>query len=185
MKSTRILFFLLTLISLNTHSAQRYQFFITDSNVAWYVNVFHFITLSGEFPTSGTFIYDKSKPQNSKVTANIQTRNLKTHFPRVTSILKSNRFFSTAQYPTASFVSEHIEIINSSSGIIDGKITIKNITRPVHLHATLNKFNHDKKQVILSAHTTLQRSEFGITDYRTTVSNEINITINIVAYQHN
>ncbi|OGT55388.1 MAG: hypothetical protein A3F14_01765 [Gammaproteobacteria bacterium RIFCSPHIGHO2_12_FULL_43_28] len=183
------LFFLLLLLSFKAHSSEYYRFISAQSHITWSVNVLHLLNLSGEFPTSGTFVYDDRTPRKSNVEVMIHTKRVKTLFQQVTNVLKSKNFFDVARYPSAHFISHKIEITNDHAGTIKGMLTIKNITKPITLSITLKQSAIDKKTkahlVSFYAETVLKRADFGITGYPSAVSNDIHLAIQVEAISQN
>ncbi len=69
---------------------------------------------------------------------------------------------------------------------VEGNLTLKGITKPVVLHAVLNKQGEHpmmKKQAIgFDATTTLKRSDFKLDKYVPAVGDDVQITISTEAY---
>jgi polyisoprenoid-binding protein YceI len=73
--------------------------------------------------------------------------------------LKSEDFFDVKKYPEATFETETIEYTNANTAIAKGRLTIKQVTRPIKIALTIEKTDISK---ILKAVITIDRTLFGI-----------------------
>ncbi|MGQ3891359.1 YceI family protein [Legionella sp. CNM-4043-24] len=157
------------------------------SYVLWHINHLGFTTQSGKWYVKGFVLLDKDHPQNSKVEATIDLNNFVTGLPELDKHLKSPLFFDTAKYPTATFISSKVDVINDHSARVEGSLTLHGITKPVTLDVTLNKTGKnpitDKMTVGFSAKTELKRSDFGMKALLPNLGDEVTIEIGAEAYQ--
>ena len=128
----------------------------------------------------GTLSLDEAKPEDSKVSATIQLANLVTGIDKLDEHLKSPDFFDAAQFPTATFVSDKIEVGTNNTAKVHGTLTVHGVSKPVVLDVTLNKIGENmmkKKTAGFSISTTLKRSDFGMDKYAPALGDDVKIHI--------
>ena len=95
--------------------------------------------------------------------------------------LKGEKWFDIANNPDISFVATAIEAAGDNAYAVTGDLTIKGITKPVTLDATINKaapHPFSKKPTIgVSASATLKRSDWDLGAYAPAVSDEVVLDI--------
>ncbi len=155
--------------------------------VLWHINHFGFSNPSGKWMAAGNLVLDKDNPQNSQVKATIDLNNLATGVAELDKHLKEKLFFDVTQFPTASFVSNSVDVTSKTTAKVHGTLTLHGISKPVTLNVTFNKAAANpitnKDSVGFSATTTLKRSDFGITTLLPGVSDEVKINIEAEAYK--
>lgn len=128
-----------------------------------------------------TLEYDAAKPENSQVTVVVKTDSLDTAFAPRDKDVKSEKFLDVAQYPEMRFVSTKVTREPDHMLRIDGDLTLHGVTKPLTLHAKLNKEApnpFDKRPTLgFSATGSLKRSDFGIATYIPVIGDEVNLTI--------
>ncbi len=128
-----------------------------------------------------TLEYDAAKPENSQVTVVVKTDSLDTAFEPRDKDVKSDKFLDVARYPEMRFVSTKVTREPDQTLRIDGQLTLHGVTRPLTLHARLNKEApnpFDKRPTLgFSATGSLKRSDFGIATYIPVIGDEVNLTI--------
>jgi polyisoprenoid-binding protein YceI len=94
-------------------------------------------------------------------------------------------FFDTAKFPTATFKSTKVTFDGAKPVSVEGKLTIKGVTRPATLTVTsFQAMPHPmlKKDAIgANAYTVVKRSDFGAGAYAPAVSDDVRIDIAIEA----
>ncbi len=149
--------------------------------VLWHINHFGFSNPAGKWIANGTLVLDKDKPQNSKVNATILVSNMVTGLPELDKHLKTDLFFNTDKYPTATFVSDKVTVTSKTSAKVHGLLTVHGIAKPVTLNVKLNSIAispiTNKETAGFSAFTTLKRSDFGITTLLPGLSDDVKIEI--------
>jgi polyisoprenoid-binding protein YceI len=152
-----------------SQAADIYKLDPMHTTVNWSINHFGFSNPTGKFSmVDGTLALDTAKPENSTVRATISIANLSTGIPKLDEHLKSKAFFDIATFPTATFVSNKVDVTGKDTAKVTGSLTLHGITKPVTLDVKLNRsgINMMKKQTVgFSMTTVLKRSEFGITSY--------------------
>lgn len=170
-----------------THATETYILDPQHTYVLWHANHFGFSSPSGKWYANGKLILDETKPQNSKVDVTIQTANMDTGIKDLDDHLKGDLFFDVKKFPTATFVSNRVNVIGHNMANVYGVLTLHGISKPIMLAVRLNKigdnFITNKKTAGFSATTKLKRSDFGITTLLPGVGDEVNINIEAEAYK--
>lgn len=164
--------------------------FILDDNhtyILWHINHLGFSTQAGKWYAKGFVILDKEQPQNSKVEATIDVASISTGLPELDEHLKSPLFFDTKKYPTATFVSNKIDVLSRTSAKVQGLLTLHGVSKPVILMVTLNKVGKNpltnKISVGFSAKTDIKRSDFGMNTLLPDVGDNVSLEIGAEGYQ--
>lgn len=176
----------LALTALPAFAADTFTFDSNHTNITWRANHFGFSSPDGKFVgATGTLILDETTPANSKVEVSIPTTGLVTGLPRFDEHLKSADFLDVAKYPTATFVSDKVELTSQDTAKVSGMLTLHGVTKPVVLDVRLNKIGENPmnhlKTAGFSATGTIKRSEFGISAYVPNVSDEIELSFEVEA----
>lgn len=157
--------------------------------VLWKIKHFGFSTQVGKWYATGTLEIDKDKPQNAKLNATINVNNMITGIPELDEHLQGKSFFDTAQFPTATFVSNKVEVTGKNTAKVFGTLTLHGVSKPVVLNVKLNEAGvsliTNKMTLGFSGTTTLKRSDFGINTLLPGLSDEVQIDIGSEAYKQN
>ncbi|EGJ2717311.1 polyisoprenoid-binding protein [Citrobacter braakii] len=133
----------------------------------------------------GTVKFDPATKILSLVDINIPVASIDTGVPALNKEFGQPDYFDAEKYPVANFKSTSIEM-NGDKYDVRGNLTIKSITRPVILHATLNKAGFqamEKKNAVgFNATGVIKRSDFKIDKYVPYVSDNITLTVSSEAY---
>ena len=134
--------------------------------------------------TTGKIIYDK-EAKTASVDIVIDTTSVDSGFPVFNEHLRSEDFFDTAKYPTATFKSTKVIFEGDKPSAIEGTLTIKGITKPVTLTVTsFHAMPHPMKKkdaIGANAFTTVKRSDFNAGKYAPNVGDEIRIDLGVEA----
>lgn len=132
--------------------------------------------------TDGVLKFDPDAPTRASVSLTLPINTIDTRVPELDKHLLSADFFDAAKYPTATFKST--KVVREGKGKaykIYGNLTIKGVTKPVVLAATLNHVGTHPMMKIpavgFDATTSIKRSDFGIGAYVPAVSDKIDIRI--------
>lgn len=155
--------------------------------VLWQISHFDFSKQTGKWYASGSLILDQAKPQNSKVSATIQVADMITGIKELDNHLKEKLFFDVQKFPTATFVSDKVEVTGKKTAKVHGMLTVRGITKPVVLNVVFNKADinpiTNKPSVGFHADTKLNRSDFGMTALSPGLGDEVQIHIETEAYK--
>lgn len=163
-------------------AAETYHLEKTHVDLLFSISHAGFTAKHGSFrDLDATLEYDAARPENSKVTVTVDTDSLDTAFPARDKDVKGEKFLDVARYPHMTFVSTKVTREADQSLRIDGELTLHGVTRPLTLHAKLNKAApnpFDKRPTLgFSASGTLKRSDYGIATYIPVIGDEVTITI--------
>ncbi|MDP3907992.1 YceI family protein [Novosphingobium sp.] len=95
--------------------------------------------------------------------------------------LRGKDFFDVERYPAIRFSGNRMMMTGQSTARVDGQITARGITRPATLAVTFAQppvGATGKEPIQLSARTTINRHDFGMTAYSVVVGRKVTITIN-------
>ena len=99
--------------------------------------------------------------------------------------IQGEDFLDTAQYPTATFKSTKVVFEGDKPVAVEGKLTLKGVTKPVTLTVTsFQAMPHPmlKKDTIgANASTVIKRSEFNAGKFAPHVGDEVTITVSLEA----
>ena len=138
------------------------------------------LTLSsgtGRFSSvSGTASIDDAAQQNTEVHAVIDTRTLRAGDSLAQGELRGTDFFDVARYPQMLFKSRSVRPKTATTAEIVGDITVKGVTRPIVLHATLQPPGAGGAREF-RAKTRINRNDFNMTAYAFLVGDAVDIEI--------
>lgn len=138
------------------------------------------LTLSsgtGRFSSvAGTASIDDTAQQNTKVQAVIDTRTLRAGDSLAQGELRGTDFFDVARYPQMLFKSRSVRPKTATTAEIVGDITVKGVTRPIVLHATLQPPSAGGAREF-RARTRINRNDFNMTAYAFLVGDAVDIEI--------
>lgn len=122
-------------------------------------------------------------PAKSSVKVDIDANSIDSRVAEFDGHLKGDKFFATAANPSIAFVSTGIKMNSDTTASITGNLTIKGVTKPVTLEATLNKAaEHPMRKVPtlgLNATAKLNRSDWGLGEYVPMVGDEVDVIISV------
>jgi polyisoprenoid-binding protein YceI len=120
----------------------------------------------GQFAEATATITVGEDPLQSSVTASITTASVETGQVDRDNHLRSGDFFEAEKYPTMEFRSTGIKSHAGAEFVLEGELTIKDVTKPVELTvefegATVNPYG--KAVFGFSASTEVNREDWGLT----------------------
>lgn len=126
---------------------------------------------------------DSENPENSTVNVLIDATSVNSRVENFNGHLNGGNFFDTANYPTITFNSTKIVATGENTFDVTGDLTIKGITKPVTLAATINKAAmHPMRKVPtvgVSAMAKVSRSEWGLDRAVPNVGDEVTIWVEV------
>ena len=155
------------------HSALLFK--IGHLNLATYVGRFNRFEASLEF--------DPENIESSSLQGIVYLDSIDSNNMEVDELLMNSRWFNTAQFPQAAFVSTTVSPKPLEDGRIelqiDGDLTIRGITRPVSLTGFFNGGADNlltrKYTLGFSASGSFKRSDYGMTQFTGLVSDEVEL----------
>lgn len=87
-----------------------------------------------------------------------------------------------ARFPSAHFVSSHVQAHDAHHATVTGQLTLRGVTREVALEVTLNALKRHplppfRRTAGFSATTTLSRSAFGLTSWPSVIGDAVQVRI--------
>lgn len=139
-------------------------------------------TVRGTFTKlSGTAQYEPADVKNDSVNVAIDAASVDSRVEMRDNDLRSDHFFDVQKYPTITFKSTNVESTGPDKLKITGDLTIRGITKRVTLDvegpSKPVSDGNGHLHMGVSASTTVNRTEFGMTGYQGMVGNEITLTI--------
>lgn len=139
---------------------------LSHSTIAFAVRHMMISTVRGEFKRfSGTVNFDEAEPTRSSVEVEIDASSIDTNDPKRDQHLRSPDFLDTEKYPTITFKSKRIDLIDARRARIVGDLTIRGVTREVTLdteYAGIAMSPWGKQVAGFSAQATINRKAFGL-----------------------
>ena len=129
---------------------------------------------------AGTLEWDPADPARSSVKVTIPLATLHTGVPALDEHLRSEDFFETARFPTATFQSTRVEKGGMKGQLkVTGNLSLHGVTKPVTLDVTVVKVGSNPRSGVptvgFDAMATLKRSDFGLGAYVPQVGDEIQL----------
>ena len=101
--------------------------------------------IRGAFNTvEGKVVVDAEDLSKTEVTITIDVDSVDTRTPDRDAHLRSADFFDVENYPTITFKSTGVDEVEEGSYIVNGDLTIRDITRPVSVPLELLGIDHDQ-----------------------------------------
>ncbi len=129
----------------------------------------HFMvtTVRGEFTDfDGTVEVEGDDYTTVKAAVVVKTASITTNTGQRDDHLRSADFFDVEKYPEMHFVSTGVEKVDDTNYILKGDLTIKNITKPVQLEASIEgRFNdpYGNERTGVSLRGEINREDWGLT----------------------
>lgn len=125
-------------------------------------------TLGQFLEAKGNFVYDESANELNEGEVIVQSESVFTNHKRRDRHLKNDDFLDADRHETIRFEATEWRPKGDRKGTLVGNLTLLGETRPVELSITINKsaeypFGHGQHTLGISARTTLERSEWGMT----------------------
>lgn len=134
--------------------------------------------------TTGTVVLDKAA-KTGAVDIVIDMKSVDTGYETFNGHIQGEDFLDTAQYPTATFKSTKVNFEGDKPVSIDGKLTIKGVTKPVTLKVTnyVNMPHPMLKKDAIGADATvvIKRTEFNAGKFAPHVGDDVTITVSLEA----
>jgi polyisoprenoid-binding protein YceI len=166
-----------------------YAIDLTHASIIWKVSHMGLSKYPARFTKfDGTLEFDAAKPENSKLSVNIDPTSVRTEFPEKdkkdfdAELATGPDWFNSAGFPKITYVSKSIVRTGPSTANIIGDLTFLGVTKPVTLQAKYNgsmKKHPFSGQPMLgfSATGKLKRSDFGMAKFIPMVGDEVVLDI--------
>jgi len=135
----------------------------------------------------GKIILNARDITKSSVTVTIPLEGLHTAIEFLDRRLKGNEFFEAVKYPEIRFKSTRIVKGPMDTLTITGDLSVHGITKPVVLHARINKIQPgsplEPGRAGFEADTMLRRTDYEVDKYVPAVTDEVHVHITLEAFQ--
>lgn len=162
--------------------AHRYRLDGGGSNVIARVSYFGFGHKVARFPAMrGSIRISPDRLDAIDLDVELDARAMTAGSRTDTDYLKGKAFFDVARYPTVRFSGQRMTMTGANTARIEGQITARGITRPAVLAVSFAQppaKATGREPIALSATTTINRRDFGMTAYSLVVGKAVAITIN-------
>ncbi len=117
-------------------------------------------TTKGTFPSYRAEIeFDPDAPEQTSIHVVIDMKSATAGVADVDQVLRSAEYFDPDKFPTAEFVARGAKADGKGGYVVDGRLTLKGITKPVRLPFSLAI---DAGVATVKAHTSINRMDFGV-----------------------
>ncbi len=187
-KSSALVICLLTSTGAAYAATDSYDIDPGHTHISFTVERFGFAKTLGIFPdSSGTLVIDQEHPENSSVSAKVQTASVWSGLAARDDAIHSKFWLNTKNFTEISFQSTKVELTGETSANVSGNLTLWGETHPVVFAATLNKIGPDrtakgKGAIGMSISGQILRSDFGNKTAIPMVGDQVNIQIEMVAH---
>lgn len=115
----------------------------------------------------GTFSFDPDRPEDSRFDIVIETQSLTTQHEKRDRHVRSDDFLDVKRYPEMRFQSTRIRQLRDNVYEVDGRLTIKDVTKDVVVPFTFlgvrdNPFNSKQQVAGFEARMTIDRLEYNV-----------------------
>jgi len=117
--------------------------------------------IKGEFKKfAGNIDFDQNALDKTHVEIEVDIASVSTSFKDVEDTLKTAEWFDVKSFPKAIFRATDFKKVGDKKYEAIGKLTLRDITLPLTLHFTFEKYTD--KEVIVTGSAILKRTEFGV-----------------------
>ena len=126
---------------------------------------------------------DSAEPEKSRVEVTAEAASIDSGVSEFNDRLHGAEYFDVGKHPRITFTSTAVVMTSPATATVSGELTIKGVTKPVTLTASLNKAAMHPMQRVpvvgISATGTLTRSDFGLGQYAPGVGDEVSINVQV------
>ena len=143
---------------------------------------------TGSFKSwQGALSVDDTEVPRSTVEVVVHTESIEMLDTQQTAMLKDSDFFDVEKFPKMIFESKKIERTGEDAFKFEGNITLRGITRPMTLEASVTDRRPDaapgRRVATFRAEGSLKRSEYGMIKYIDFVGDKVDIAIRADAWR--
>jgi polyisoprenoid-binding protein YceI len=130
----------------------------------------------------GEFSYDPARPEASKIAITIDTASVDSNHAERDKHLRNEDFLDVGKFPSAKFVSSRVEVVDETHARVHGKLTLKDVTRPVVLEVERIGMGADPwggERVGFEGRTQFRMKDFNILKDLGPLSQEVEMILSI------
>ncbi|MDP9196420.1 MAG: YceI family protein [Pseudomonadota bacterium] len=120
--------------------------------------------------------FDPDQPGKASARVTIDTKSFYTGTPDRDSVAATKEWFDVTQFPEATFQSTSFSPTGDNGYMVEGKLTIRNISLPVKIPATITV---DGDKAIAIGKLSLNRADFGIGQGQWATGNPVSLTVEV------
>jgi polyisoprenoid-binding protein YceI len=137
--------------------------------------------ITGTFTvTRADLTVDFDRPDNTQVAVTLDTRRATASFPFAAQAMKGPKVLDAETWPEITFLSSAVRRAGDGAEV-DGALTIRGVTRPVTLNASLYRqrgtAEGDLSQLTIRLTGAVNRSDYGATGWNDMVGDQVRIDI--------
>ena len=130
---------------------------------------------------NGELELDAQSLERSSVAITVAADSIRSNVDYFDRELASPKFFNAGKFPAITFTADRLTMIDDESGVVDGAVTIRGITKPLSLDVTINgAIEHPMTGtpvIGVSATGWLNRSDFELDRFIPAVSDRVDLGI--------
>lgn len=140
----------------------------SHAHVTFSVDHLGFSSVHGQFRSfDATIDFDPGNVEATRVNFTIDAASVDTFWEARDKHIRSKDFFDVANHPTITFTTTSVTPTGAESADVTGDLTMRGVTKPITLKATLNKlgpspFNPAKTIAGFTVEGEIDRTEFGV-----------------------
>jgi len=158
------------------------------SRVSFTVTKWGFVEVEGRFyDFSGSVAYDPARPERSRVDWRVRVASVRTGAANRDEALQQAEYFDAARFPEIRFVSDTVRAGASGQLDVTGRLTIRDVTRPLTVRATplgTHAVPGEGEFELFHTEFTLDRYDFGVVGgslLGPAISREVRVTLTLAA----
>lgn len=161
---------------------QKWKLDVPKTNVDFKVAYLGSGTVKGQFhKVDGNINYDIKNPTRTTINFTVDTNSVDTGRGLRDRFLRRKELLNSAQYPTMTFVSKKVSMINAKEANVTGNFTVLGQTKPLTVKVTLANVENDpitkKPTLKFRATGLIDRYTYGVTAFPKIVGNMIPLDI--------
>ncbi len=171
----------LLLLTANSSPVYRYALDQAGSEVTAKVAFFGLTSKTAGFPRMrGSIALSADTPERIDLDVTLDARALTAPDKVTLERLRGPNFFDVARYPAITFTGRTMTLTSARDATVDGEITARGVTRPARLTVRFDTPPGEatgRAPIGLTATTTIDRRDFGMTAYPLIVGRNVTIRI--------
>jgi len=167
----------LLLLTMLPAQAADYRIDPARSHADFGVRLFWLSQINGRFEQIDGDVTLSTQHDTAIVDARIGVESIHMGSERIRRWVLAPEFFDAARFPSIHFISDPISLaMLEKGGGLDGTLTLRGVTKPAHFEVLPSHCPLDTpQQCVISVRGTIQRSDFGMSNHRTAISDQVQL----------